>query len=436
MSNLKEIKINDIEEFDSVEVVSILVSEGDHISIDQPLITIESEKAMMDFPSPYEGVIYKIAIEEGRQVKEGDTLAVIDVQHSVDVNEKESLIKAPDLEADTVSERKQDKLDSFTVENNIDKNLEAHNTRSIDISSPSTGYASPAVHEYARELGVDLTLVKGTGRQQRITKDDVQLFVKNSVSKKSNKSSSLSTKHDEGPLNFSSYGETKSVELTKIQKITAKNMQSSWQTIPHVTHFEQADVTLLEQHRKELSEKLAVKNIKLTPLTFVVKALVSTLKQFPKFNSSLDLLSSKLILKNYFHIGIAVDTPQGLLVPVMRDVDKMTVIQVAEEIVKLSQLARDRKLTPRHMSGASMTISSLGVLGGRAFTPIINPPEVAILGVSKMIIQENVTSDLTAQKKLLPLSLSYDHRVINGADAARFSSYLKDVLEDIWKLIL
>ena len=237
-------------------------------------------------------------------------------------------------------------------------------------------------------------------------------------------------------LDFSLYGNSTAKELTKIQKLTADNMLNAWQSIPHVTHFDQADVTQLEIHRKQLASDLKEKQIKLTPLVFVIKALVATLKKFPQFNSSLDTATEQLIYKDYFHIGIAVDTPHGLFVPVLRDVDKKSLEQLAIELVEISDLARQRKLSPKQMGGASMTISSLGILGGQAFTPIVNPPEVAILGLTKMIVKEKISASNAEQQKLLPLSLSYDHRVINGADAARFCTYLKDVLEDVWKLIL
>lgn len=434
MVELKEVHITDIEEFDSVDVVSVLIADGDKVEIDQPLFTIESEKAMMDFPSPFTGVINKITVTEGSQVKDGDTLAIIEVQSD------EIATSATKKQGKDNSSKHEQQLDQSTdekkIEKYIDKSLEAHHLQSASIQVNPANYASPSVHEYARELGVDLSHVQGSGRQNRITIEDVQDYVRKNVGPASNENLKIPSSKRLKLMDFSSFGETESIELTKIQKITAKNMQASWQSIPHVTHFEQVDVTLLEQHRKQLSEELKNKEIKLTPLAFVVKAMVAALKQYPQFNSSLDTAAEKLILKKYFHIGIAVDTPQGLLVPVLRDVDKKTITQVATELVEISSLARERKLSHKQMSGACMTISSLGILGGRAFTPIINPPEVAVLGVSKMIIRDKVTDKGVEQQKLLPLSLSYDHRVINGADAARFCTYLKNVLEDIWKLIL
>ena len=421
MENLKEVKITDIEEFDSVDVVEVLIKEGDSIEVDQALITIESEKAMMDFPSPYKGVVKKIKVTEGGQVKEGDTLVVLEAQ------ETEAEPDQPEPQENVVS-KSEDKPDaSSSIETEV-PNPTIPITKTHE--TVTTGYAGPGTQKYARELGVDINNVAGSGRQQRVMQGDVQQYVRDHLNS-SGGIQALSNSQQK-PLDLSKYGEVEIKDLTKIQKVTVKNMSNAWQTIPHVTHFDQADVTALEKHRKQLAAELKEKNIKLTPLAFAVKALVATLKQFPIFNTSLDLVSQKLIFKQYFHIGIAVDTPHGLLVPVLRDVDKKTITQVAAELMELGELARQRKLTPKQMSGASMSISSLGNLGGQAFTPIINPPEVAILGLSKMI----VNTEQDEEQKLLPVSLSYDHRVVNGADAARFCTHLIKVLEDIWKLIL
>lgn len=428
MSSLKEVYIRDIEDFDSVDVVEVLVKEGDAIDVDQPIVTIESEKAMVDFPSPYKGVVQKLNVSEGGKVKEGDILVTLEVQ--------EDATESKNSEKSVID----DKTESKTTESSTPTE-----TKNISPAQPSTsiaavntnttyGYAGPGVQKYARELGVNVKNVAGSGRQQRVLQQDIQEYVRTNLNS-GVAAPGFSAKASK-PLDFSAYGEVEAKDLTKIQKVTANNLLNAWLSIPHVTHFDQADVTLLEKHRKQLAVELKEKNIKLTPLAFVTKALVATLKQYPIFNTSLDTVTEQLIYKKYFHIGIAVDTPNGLLVPVIRDVDKKTITQVAAELIELSELARQRKLSPKQMSGASMTISSLGILGGQAFTPIINPPEVAILGVSKMIVNEKLTGDGVEQQKLLPLSLSYDHRVINGADAARFCTHLMGVLEDVWKLIL
>ncbi len=415
---IKEIKISDIADFDAVDVIEILVKKGDEISLDQPLVTVESEKAMMDYPSPSAGIVENIVVSEGDKISEGDTLITLKVN-------SDETPKAENKTEKVAAETK----DDFDEENIIEKqDVRSENTQPLKTSN---AYASPGTQKYARELGVDLDNIHGSGRQQRIVIEDIQQHVRDNLySTSSNKSV------PQKALNFSQYGQTHAKELSKIQKLTAQNMLNAWQSIPHVTHFDHADVTQLEQHRKKLASELESKKVKLTPLAFVAKALVLCLKQFPDFNASLDIANEQLIYKDFFHIGIAVDTEHGLFVPVLRDVDKKTLEQVAKELVEVSTLAKQRKLTPKHMGGASMTISSLGNLGGRAFTPIINPPEVAILGLSKMIIEDQINEAGTKQQKLLPLSLSYDHRVINGADAARFCSHLKNVLEDIWKLIL
>jgi len=413
VSNVKPIQITGIAEFESVDVVEVLVKAGDEVVIEQPLVTVESEKAMMDYPSPLAGVVDKVLVQEGGNVKEGDTLITLKVTTEA--------IPAQDIEVESLKEDKA-AVAEVRIENPI----------SIEPSSPnSTAYASPGTHKYARDLGVNLNEVQGTGRKHRIVEKDIQQHVQSQLQNGS-PNKSKQTKR----LDFSSYGGSSAEKLTKIQKLTAENMLNSWQNIPHVTHFDQADVTKLEKHRKQLANDLKAKQVKLTPLAFVIKALVVALKQFPQFNTSLDSVAEELIYKDFFHIGIAVDTPHGLFVPVLRDVDKKSLEQVAVELVELSGLATQRKLSPKHMGGASMTISSLGNLGGQAFTPIINPPEVAILGLSKMIVEETISESGVEQQKLLPLSLSYDHRVINGADAARFCTHLKMVLEDIWKLII
>jgi len=420
VDDIKNIPITDIAEFDSVDVVEILVKAGDEVAIDQPLVTVESEKAMMDYPSPQAGVVEKVIIQEGGKVEEGDILITLKVATSSNKPEPEDKSAIESLE-DTNPKANQSK-------NNQVKTVTPNNEYAVQ---GSTAYTSPGAQKYARELGVNIQDVQGTGRNQRIVQDDIQQHVRERLS-----SGSVVNKKPNKALDFSLYGNSTAKELTKIQKLTADNMLNAWQNIPHVTHFDQADVTQLEIHRKQLASDLKEKQIKLTPLVFVIKALVATLKKFPQFNSSLDTATEQLIYKDYFHIGIAVDTPHGLFVPVLRDVDKKSLEQLAIELVEISDLARQRKLSPKQMGGASMTISSLGILGGQAFTPIVNPPEVAILGLTKMIVKEKISASNAEQQKLLPLSLSYDHRVINGADAARFCTYLKDVLEDVWKLIL
>ena len=414
MKTLEEIRVTDIEEGESVDVVEVLVREGDRVGADQALVTLETDKALVEFPSPYAGQVRKIQVHPGDTVSPGDTLLVLEVEAPAQPDRK------PEPAADASRTR---------VEPDPESTAQAAGP-----GRTGQAYASPAMYRYARELGVGLDSVEGTGRHSRILKQDIQDHVRTRL------------QHDPGgagmgaaspPLpDFSGYGETEVRPMTKIRKLTARNLLAAWQSIPHVTHFDQADVTRLEQYRRQLADEAQALDIRLTPLVFVIKALAATLAQFPRFNASLDPAGAQVVLKKFFHIGIAVDTPHGLLVPVLRDIDRKTLVQVAGELAALGTLARERKLTPAQMAGASMTVSSLGNLGGQAFTPIINPPEVAILGLSKMIVREKTAAGDVLQQKFLPLSLSYDHRAIDGAEAAQFCSHLKAILEDIWKLVL
>ena len=421
---VKNIPITDIEEFESVDVIETLVKAGDEVTVDQPLVTIESEKAMMDYPSPLAGIVAEVIVQNGGKIKEGDILITLKVAAQAPVQQQ-----APAENPPNVLPASGNHTELQAKGHKVSDNQAA--TNRIASHSGAIAYASPDTNKYARELGVNLDNVQGSGRNQRIIKGDVQQHVREQL-----QGIDVTVGKPAKALDFSKYGESSVQELTKIQKLTAENMLNSWQSIPHVTHFDQADVTQLELHRKQLANELKAKEIKLTPLVFVVKALVATLKKFPQFNCSLDTVSETLVFKEFFHIGIAVDTEYGLFVPVLRDADKKSVEQLAQELVEIGNLAKQRQLRPKHMGGASMTISSLGNLGGQSFTPIINPPEVAILGLSKMVVNKKMSETGVEQNKLLPLSLSYDHRVINGADAAKFCTQLKNILEDIWKLIL
>ena len=419
MDTLAEIRVTDIEDGEPVDVVEVLVRQGDRVEAEQPLVALETDKALVEFPSPHAGQVGKISVQPGDKVALGDLLLVLEVQAA-------SLPDGPpvagaDVPKPVVPEQPEQAED--TVE---------PLARPADSKRTGRDYASPGVYRYARELGVELDGVQGSGRHSRILKQDIRQHVRSRLHKGDAGSQAAS-----GALpDFSGYGETEVRPVTGVQRRTAQNLLDSWRSIPHVTHFDQADVTGLERYRRQLGDVVQAQGVRLTPLAFVIKALAATLARFPLFNASLDPAGEQLVLKKFFHIGIAVDTPHGLLVPVLRDVERKTLVQVARELEELAAKARERKLTAAQMAGASMTVSSLGNLGGQAFTPIINPPEVAVLGLSTMIVQDVYTDGGTALRKLLPLSLSYDHRVINGADAARFCTHLKAVLEDIWKLVL
>ena len=415
MATLRDIRISDLEEGAPVDVVEILVAEGEHVEVDQVLATLETDKALVEFPSPHAGQVKKIHVQAGDQVVQGDALLALESTEAAPSPEK----------TETPSATQQSCAEIFASEP----------TPPEPAPAPAEGsrheYASPAMYRYARELGVSLERVQGSGRGLRILKEDIEAHVRSRM-QASPAADGIQLPPASLP-DFSEYGETEEEPLTRIQKLTAQNLLQAWQSIPHVTHFERADVTGLEAYRAQLAEQAQSRGVRLTPPIFVIKALAATLAAFPRFNASYDGVRECIVLKKYFHIGIAVDTPHGLLVPVLRDVDRKTLAEVAGEVADLGQRARERKLTPEEMGGASMTVTSLGHLGGQAFTPIINPPEVAILGLSRIIVRSDPGAGV---QNFLPLSLSYDHRVINGAEAARFSLHIKAILEDIWKLVL
>lgn len=409
MGEIRDIRIADLEDDAPVDVVEILVQAGERVEVDQPLATLETDKALVEFPSPHAGVVGKIHVQPGDQMVQGDALLALELSDPAPDSTPDTPDEAP---APASREPAQDPEPAPYPE-----------PGSMPLQSGTQAYASPAMYRYARELGVSLEHVQGSGRGLRVLKEDIEQHVRTRLQAPHAQATTPAPLPD-----FSRYGDTEEEPLTKIQRLTAENLLSAWQSIPHVTHFERADVTALETYRAQLAEEAGSRGLRLTPPIFVIKALAGALAEFPRFNASFDAANERIVLKKYFHIGIAVDTPHGLLVPVLRDVDKKTLAEVAAEVADLGQRARERKLTPDEMGGASMTLTSLGHIGGQAFTPIINPPEVAILGLSRMIVRSG--------QNFLPLSLSYDHRVINGAEAARFCLHLKAILEDIWKLIL
>ncbi len=410
MGEIRDICITELEDDAPVDVVEILVQPGEHVEVDQPLATLETDKALVEFPSPHAGVVSKIHVQPGDRMVQGDALLALELAGP-----------APDSKPDTPDEAPP----PVSREPVPDPEPAQHpEPGSTPPGSGTQAYASPAMYRYARELGVSLEHVQGSGRGLRVLKEDIEQHVRTRL-----QAPHAQAATSPAPLpDFSRYGDTEEEPLTRIQRLTAENLLSAWQSIPHVTHFERADVTALEDYRSQLAEEAGSRGLRLTPPIFVIKALAGALAEFPHFNASFDAAGERIVLKKYFHIGIAVDTPHGLLVPVLRDVDKKTLAEVAAEVADLGQRARERALKPDEMGGASMTVTSLGHIGGQAFTPIINPPEVAILGLSRMIVRSG--------QNFLPLSLSYDHRVINGAEAARFCLHLKAILEDIWKLIL
>ena len=463
MADIQEARVPDIGGHSNVPVIEVLVKAGDAVKKDQGLVTLESDKATMEVPAPFAGVVREVKLKVGDEVSEGAVVAMIEVggdgaDASPPVEAKSSNEKAAPPAAPSSAPNKS--VDSETVAAPTTSPAPAAvsaATAPPTVPLPSqtrpafdadavlpeqVPYASPAVRVFARELGVDLGQVKGSERGGRISKQDVQAFVKQVMAGAPLSPSTVGTAATAGGLNlipwpqvdFSKFGAVESKPLTRINKIAGANLARNWAMIPHVTQHDHADITEMEAFRKKLGEEN--KDVKVTPLVFLIKAVVAALKKYPSFNASLDAANENLILKKYFHIGIAVDTPDGLVVPVIRDADKKGLLELAHELGEISAKARDKKLGAADMQGGCFSISSLGGIGGTAFTPIINAPEVAILGVSKSQTQPVWNGGEFVPRLLLPLSLSYDHRVIDGAAAARFTAYLSQVLGDLRRLLL
>jgi len=419
----KEIFVPDIGDFSDVEVIEVLVKAGDTIQPEQSLITVESEKAAMEIPAPEAGVIKEMKINVGDTVSEGTLLLILEPA-------AEGAAEAAPAAAPEPAPVKEEPKAAAAAPAPQRQSPTAH----IDEVSFSKAYASPAIRKFARELGVDLGRVEGTGRKGRISKEDVQNYVKRALAQPAAGGGLGVAPMPE--IDFSQWGEIETKPLTKINKLTGEFLHRNWVTVPHVTQFDEADITDMEDFRKEMAAEYRDKGIRITPLVFMMKAVVSALKQYPRFNSSLDATGENLIIKNYYNVGIAVDTPDGLVVPVVRDVDRKSLVDLAVELGEISVKARDKKLKPADMQGGSFTISSLGGIGGTKFTPIVNAPEVAILGVSRSKMQPVWNGKEFEPRLMLPLSLSYDHRVIDGADGARFTTFLSRVLSDTRRLLL
>ncbi|SFW55260.1 dihydrolipoyllysine-residue acetyltransferase [Luteibacter sp. UNCMF366Tsu5.1] len=432
-----------------VPIIEIMVKVGDRVEKDQSLMTLESDKATMDIPAPAAGVIKELKVKVGDEVNDDDLIAILEGEGGAAASDDAQ--PAPSIDKPGVSEAPavapQRAAASASAPNADVPAGGAPRTPPVAfdasvIMPANAPYASPAVRAFARELGVDVAQVKGSGRGGRIQREDVSAYVKQVMTSGVAPASAGGTVAAGNGLSllpwpkvdFSKFGEVEEKPLGRIPKISAANLSRNWAMIPHVTQFEDADITELEAFRKKLGEEN--KDLKITPLVFQIKAVVAALKKFPTFNASLDASGEMLTLKKYFHIGIAVDTPDGLVVPVIRDADKKGLLELAAELGEISKKAREKKLTAADMQGGCFSISSLGGIGGTAFTPIINAPEVAILGVSKAAMKPVWNGKEFAPRLMLPLSLSYDHRVIDGALAARFAVYLATQLGDIRRLLL
>ncbi len=448
MAELKEARVPDIGGLKAVPVIEMLVKVGDTIKKDQGLVTLESDKATMEVPAPFDGIVREIRIKLGDEVTEGAVVAMIETSAASATPPPPpaavpapaappvaALAAAPTVAASVATT-------AAPAPPPATAPAASGPTRSPPVAFDADSlmpekvpYASPAVRVFARELGVDLAQITGSERGGRIVKEDVQNFVKQSLAGGGAVSAGGGAGLNLLPwpqVDFAKFGSIESQPLSRIKKISGANLHRNWVSIPHITQHDEADITDMEAFRKKLGEEQ--KDVKVTPLVFLIKAVVAGLKKYPQFNASLD--GDNLILKHYFHIGIAVDTPDGLVVPVLRDCDSKGLLQLSAELASISTRAREKKLGPAEMQGGCFSISSLGGIGGTGFTPIINAPEVAILGVSKSQMRPVWNGSEFAPRLMLPLSLSYDHRVIDGAAAARFTAYLSQVLGDLRRLLV
>ena len=438
-----EAKVPDIGNYKDVPVIELLVKPGDQVKLDQGLVSLESDKATMEVPAPVAGTIIELKVKVGDSLSEGSLVALIETAGAASATT--AAVAAPAATAPAPAPTPAPFPAAVTAPATAPQPSTAATPATIPTSASASElppaarpHASPAIRLYARELGVDLTRVSGSGRKGRITREDVQAFVKTALAAPA----ATARPTAGGGLNllpwpqvdFAKFGPVEAQPLSRIKKISGANLARNWAMIPHVTQFDEADITEMEAFRKRLGEEN--KDLKLTPLVFMIKAVVAALKRFPSFNASLDANGENLVLKRYFHIGIAVDTPDGLVVPVIRDCDQKGLLDLARDLGAYSLKARERKLGPADMSGGCFSISSLGGIGGSAFTPIINAPEVAILGVSKSTTKPVWNGAEFVPRLMLPLSLSYDHRVIDGAEAARFTAYLAQQLGDVRRLLL
>ena len=443
MSELHDVILPDIGETETADVVELLVSPGDRVEIDQSILVLESDKASMEVPAPVAGVIEELSVTVGDQVIEGARLAVIRMDEGARApaaSEPTASEPVPYQSAEpaAAADLAPEEAPIVGTPNALAPATEVSEAEPAQVPQPVRAHASPSVRQLARELGVDLMLVPGTGRKGRVTRDDVQQYVKASLSAGTGGGVPIAGVSVAAPLeiDFTKFGETELAPLHRIRKLTAANLHRSWVTVPHVTQFDEADITDLDAFRRAQKPEAEARGVKLTFLPFVVKAVTAGLREFPHFNASLDPAGENLILKRYLNVGVAVDTENGLVVPVIRDADTKGLFELAADLEDLSTRARDRKLRPKDLQGGSFSISSLGGIGGTFFTPIVNHPEVAILGVSRMEWKAVFRDGEFVPRLILPLSLSYDHRVIDGADAVRFTSRLSALLTDLRGLLL
>ncbi|MEE4184507.1 MAG: 2-oxo acid dehydrogenase subunit E2 [Gammaproteobacteria bacterium] len=444
MTTELQVKVPDIGDFDAVEIVEVMVAAGDEVAAEDSLITLETDKAAMDVPAPYAGKVVEVKVAVGDKVSEGSVILTLAADSDAagaadaDAAQPEQPAEAPAAAApaaaaaDQPTEQPAEQAAGAAAGPAVTDSKPVH---AISEAGFAKAHASPSVRKLAREMGVDLRRVKGTGAKQRITADDVKGFVKSVMAGQSAGASSGTGLPPLPQVNFVKFGSVEEKPLGRIQKISGPRLHASWVNIPHVTQQDEADITELEQRRQALKGKATEQGVKLTPLAFIIRAVVLTLQEYRVFNTSMGADAATLIWKNYMHIGFAADTPNGLVVPVIRNADQKGVFEIAAELAELSAGARDGKLKSEQMQGSSFTVSSLGGIGGTFFTPIINPPEVAILGVGRSRHAPVWDGSAFQPRLMLPVSLSYDHRVIDGATGVRFTSFLGKALADPDKLL-
>jgi pyruvate dehydrogenase E2 component (dihydrolipoamide acetyltransferase) len=418
--SLIDLKVPNIGEFKDVEVIEVLVSEGQSIEKNDPLITIESDKSSVEIPSTEKGKIVNVTVKVGDKISEGSKILEIEVSNSSDAAKTNEIINN--------NEQSLSKSD-VKIEDRISQIAPSQNIKTKSFNDNSLALASPKVRKFARELGVNINSIYGSERQGRVTETDIKNYISN------NQKASLDRKEEKSPKKInleyahSEFGEIETKDMPRVKKLASTYLMNSWSNIPHVTNHDEIDITELEDFRNSLTDIYTGEKKKITPLAFIIKALVASLKKFPSFNSSIDEIDSgKMTLKKYYHIGIAVDTPHGLMVPKIRDANNKSISVISKDLKEVSDLCRNLKIDKKELFGGSMTITSLGGIGGSFFTPIINYPEVAILGVGKSQKKQIFINDKFVTRTMLPISLSYDHRIIDGAEAARFNNDLKDNL--------
>jgi pyruvate dehydrogenase E2 component (dihydrolipoamide acetyltransferase) len=434
VAQLIEVRVPDIGDYKDVEIIDVAVREGDAVAVDGTLITLETEKATMDVPSTAAGVVRQLKVQKGGRVSQGDLIAVIEAEGAaVATSPPAAAATSPQVvpvPASTAPQVRHAPPPPAAVSAPVVP--AASGAARIEAPGFSRSHASPSIRRFARELGVDLAAVAGTGTKGRITEQDVKSHVKRLLTEPGAGGGGLPKVPE---VDFAAFGPIERRPLSRIQKIAGPRLHASWVNIPHVTQFDEADITEMEATRARLKGEATTRGIKLTPLAFIMRACAQALQAFPHFGASLDSASGELVFKKYVHIGFAADTPGGLVVPVVRDADRKDVFELARELGALSEKARAGKLAAAEMQGGCFTISSLGGIGGTAFTPIINAPEVAILGVSRATQRAMFDNGAFVPRLMLPLSLSYDHRVIDGADAARFTTFLARALADVQGLL-